>query len=59
VKFKFANDDFSIMPFTVAKLTGPSELQIYKMMHRTLNRDIPGPLMEKKVFANDKISYYS
>jgi hypothetical protein len=38
------------MPFNWAKLLGCGDLSLLKLMKKRLNREIPGPLMEKKVF---------
>jgi hypothetical protein len=32
---------------------------LHRMLFKTLDRGIPGPLMEKKVLQNEKIVYYS
>lgn len=58
-KFKFALDDFSIMPFSVSKLTGQSEIALHRMLKKPLNYEIPGPLLMRTVFNNEKIQYYA
>jgi hypothetical protein len=59
VKFKYALDDYSLIPNCLQRLNGPlSEMVITKMMKRMLDRSEPGPLMEKRVFMNEKFQYY-
>ena len=59
VKYKFPIDDFCLMPFNWSKLLGCGDLALLKVLKKRLNRDVPGPLMEKKVFQNESINYYS
>ena len=59
IKFKFALDDYCLISNCLQKLNGPlSEMIIMKMMKRKLDRAEPGPLMEKRVFINEKLQYY-
>lgn len=59
VKYKFTIDDFGLMPFNWAKRLGFGDLPLLKLMKKRIDRDFPGPLMEKKVFQNEAIMYYS
>jgi hypothetical protein len=49
-KYKFPIDDFEIMPFNWAKLIGCGDLPLLKLLKKKYNKDVPGPLIERKVF---------
>ena len=58
-KFKLTLDDFIIMNGSVQKLqTVQSDTLICQKLTKRINREVVGPLIEKKVDTNEKLQYY-